>query len=89
MKLTILVCTLVLLSLSVLSVTGHTGPWPRQAECSEPSERGMCARIHEPVCGSDGKTYENECKLCYHNTKNKMDVKILNEGQCPAESSRR
>ncbi|KAJ8281751.1 hypothetical protein COCON_G00042700 [Conger conger] len=85
MKLTILVCTLVLLSLSVISVMGQG--WkltpPREAKCSARSELGICNKILKPVCGDDGKTYGTECLLCYDNKRYKKNVGIVQQGECP------
>ena len=47
-------------------------------ECPE-----FCPEIYEPVCGTDGNIYENECELlvqgCYtHNP----DLKVKLDGKC-------
>ncbi|KAJ8352418.1 hypothetical protein SKAU_G00238940 [Synaphobranchus kaupii] len=111
MKLTILICTLVLLFLSglrggrslsldetqestlqsvadrklpFLSAPGR--PQPREPVCSPGSEMGVCSKILEPVCGSDGTTYDNECLLCNMNKKANANVKVICDGPCELAS---
>lgn len=40
-----------------------------QIDCSKykmlPSEERFCYEIYAPICGSDGKTYDNDCYFCY------------------------
>ena len=50
-----------------------------EGECICPS---VCLRIDSPVCGSDGKTYENECELRIQSCKIQTLIAIMHKGQC-------
>ncbi|XP_067412980.1 serine protease inhibitor Kazal-type 2 [Emydura macquarii macquarii] len=41
-----------------------------------------CPKNFNPVCGTDGRTYPNECALCLSNRENRRDVKITQKGYC-------
>ncbi|XP_043844809.1 serine protease inhibitor Kazal-type 1-like [Dromiciops gliroides] len=41
-----------------------------------------CTKEYHPVCGTDGKTYGNECVLCHENKKRGTHVRIKKSGQC-------
>ncbi|XP_072519460.1 trypsin inhibitor ClTI-1-like [Salminus brasiliensis] len=42
----------------------------------------MCTRDYAPVCGSDGKTYSNECMLCLGMAEQKVRISIVSTGRC-------
>merc|ERR1712131_82130 len=101
MKLTILLCTTLFLSLSVLAEEAEPDVLdemedmeaepraetePRAANCAE-HQTGVCSREYNPVCGSDGKTYSTECTLCVSNMEQRTNVLVRSMGECPKSTT--
>ncbi|XP_029994258.1 agrin isoform X3 [Sphaeramia orbicularis] len=51
----------------------------QSGQCVCPSE---CVESHQPVCGSDGSTYNSECELHVRACKEQMDLRVVNQGEC-------
>uniref|UniRef100_A0A8C0CA89 Serine peptidase inhibitor Kazal type 4 n=1 Tax=Balaenoptera musculus TaxID=9771 RepID=A0A8C0CA89_BALMU len=52
----------------------------RMPICEHMAESPVCP-IYDPVCGTDGVTYDSECKLCLARIK-RQDIQIVNDGRC-------
>ncbi|KAL5014686.1 hypothetical protein ScPMuIL_008956, partial [Solemya velum] len=57
------------------------------AECRVRGNKPKCVCPHcsdafEPVCGSDGRSYTNECHLRYENCEKKTNIRIAHSGLC-------
>uniref|UniRef100_A0A2M3YZA9 Putative kazal domain-containing peptide n=1 Tax=Anopheles braziliensis TaxID=58242 RepID=A0A2M3YZA9_9DIPT len=79
-----LALVVVILALTVGSSHGH-GPGSRGAGRASGNENCMCGRIYKPVCGSDLKTYANQCLLDCHAALpegRQIGLKFLREGRC-------
>lgn len=53
-------------------------PKNNQSVCECP----ICDNEFEPICGSDGITYENQCKLELESCRSKKDIRTLYTGLC-------
>ncbi|KAM4876118.1 serine protease inhibitor Kazal-type 1 [Thomomys bottae] len=69
-------------ALALLSLCGNAtaDSLERKANCNE--ENNGCPRIYQPVCGTDGITYSNECILCAENKNRHVAVRIQKSGPC-------
>ena len=68
------------------SVLCKYGARCRNGECVCPF---LCPHDYEPVCGTDGRTYHNQCEMEKHGCQQNKDIDALHTGECaedPLES---
>lgn len=51
----------------------------QSGQCVCPSE---CVESNQPVCGSDGTTYNSQCELHVRACKEQMDLRVVSQGEC-------
>ncbi|XP_031649944.1 agrin isoform X3 [Oncorhynchus kisutch] len=51
----------------------------QSGRCVCPQE---CVESHQPVCGSDGSTYDSECELHVRACTEQLDLRVLAQGEC-------
>ncbi|XP_074085586.1 ovomucoid-like [Macrotis lagotis] len=79
------VCLLLMLTLisifNVESVSKDTVDCSRYKKLP-PGEPQICTAEYIPLCGSDGKTYSNQCVFCYAVKESNDKIKLSHRGAC-------
>ncbi|XP_061489230.1 serine protease inhibitor Kazal-type 4-like [Rhineura floridana] len=71
---------LCLIVLTDKSTEGYGGrKLPRHPICVHYFLQPICILYHNPVCGSNGMTYQNECELCIYCREHHKDIKIVKD----------
>ncbi|KAJ8001013.1 hypothetical protein DPEC_G00186400 [Dallia pectoralis] len=78
-------CLIVLCGMLLVAFSGaeeeSSGKY-RSPTCSNMEEIMACPMNYDPVCGTDGNTYPNECALCVQRQTTKMDILVMKEESC-------
>ncbi|KAM9694941.1 serine protease inhibitor Kazal-type 9-like [Trichechus inunguis] len=45
-------------------------------------KESICYALYDPICGSDGRTYSNDCRFCYEVVKSNYKLKFAHFGAC-------
>ncbi|XP_072373707.1 PI-actitoxin-Avd5a-like [Scyliorhinus torazame] len=61
----------------IVAITGQVEP-----NCPSNEDLGRCTEEYDPVCGTDGVTYSNECKLCAARGETGENIQIEHKGAC-------
>ncbi|XP_032106194.1 serine protease inhibitor Kazal-type 1 [Sapajus apella] len=69
-------------ALVLLSLSGNTGAEPEGRKPNCYNTVNGCTKIFNPVCGTNGVTYGNECMLCLENQRRQVPVYIKKSGVC-------
>ncbi|OCT83807.1 trypsin inhibitor ClTI-1-like [Xenopus laevis] len=68
-------------TLAGMVITAPNAPKEQEPLCSRYGQT-PCKLEHNPVCGTDGNTYGNECSLCHENRLRSEKVHIKHVGHC-------
>ncbi|XP_069754857.1 trypsin inhibitor ClTI-1-like [Narcine bancroftii] len=76
-----LIATLVLFIIVGMSKASNTNEETEQPACDN-YNLPACSRQYAPVCGTDSKTYTNECIMCVEIMQRKTNIRIKKRGEC-------